>query len=480
MNQKFDTVIIGRGAAAFAAAIKLSELSGGEESIGMVGTGPLGGTCVNVGCVPSKYLLEASHSVYRPSHPSFRGVGKTTPKLYFGSMMEGLRDLVRMQRQAKYETVIDGYTNVSVFDGIARILSPGRIDIIQHQDRSDGHGNISLTAEKILIATGSRPSAPPIEGLSKVDFLTSDTVWELKERPEELTVIGGGAIGLELGQAFSHLGSSVSIVESMPRIISQADEDISSVLQRRLEKEGMHIYVKTRINRVFRKGKGQITELVTATGKKEIHSDAILVATGRVPNTDSLNLEAAGVETDSRGFIKTDSHMRTSNPSIFAAGDCVSKKLMLETLAAREGVIAASNMMGRQMEIDYGSAPWAVFTSPQIAGVGLSEEEATRKYGSCSVSALSLDHVPKAGILNDIDGMIKLVANPADKRIVGAQLIAPLATEYVVEAAMAIKLGLTYDDIMNTTHVFPTLAEGIKIASQAFVRDVRTMSCCVE
>jgi mercuric reductase len=480
MNQKFDDVIIGRGAAAFSAAIKLTELSGGEDSIAMIGSGPIGGTCVNVGCVPSKYFLEASHSVYYPAHPSFRGVGRTYPKLEFGSMMQGLRDLVRQQRHDKYETVIDGYPNVTVFEGSARFLSAGRIEIVPSPTGDDGHEAVSLTADRILIATGSRPSAPPIEGLNTVSFLTSDSVWNLDEKPEELTVIGGGAIGLELGQAFSHFGTMVSVVESMPRIISQADGDISAALERRLEREGMKFYVKTRISRVSKKGDGQITELVTAAGKKEIHSDAILVATGRAPNTDALNLEAAGVQTDGRGFIRTDSSMRTTNPSIFAAGDCVSKKLMLETLAGREGVIAASNMMGKPMQIDYSSTPWAVFTNPQIAAVGLTEEEVTKLYGSCSVSTLSLDHVPKAGILKDTDGFIKLVANPSSRKIVGAQLLAPLSTEYILEAATAIKLGLTYDDIINTTHVFPTLAEGIKIAAQAFVRDVQTMSCCVE
>ncbi len=480
MTQKFDDIIIGRGAAAFSAAIKLTEISGGEDSIAMIGSGPMGGTCVNVGCVPSKYLLEASHSLYYPAHPSFTGIGKTHPKLDFGSMMSGLRELVKEQRRDKYETVIDGYPNVSVFEGKARFVSSGEVEIISQADGNDGHSSVTYAADRILVATGSRPTAPPIEGLDAVDYLTSDTVWNLNERPDRLTVIGGGAIGLELGQAFSHFGTEVSVVESMPRIMSQADGDISELLQRRLESEGMKFYIKARINRVKKKGDEQITEVITAAGRSEVRSDALLVATGRAPNTELLNLEAAKVATDNRGFIRTDSSMRTTNSSIYAAGDCISKKLMLETLAGREGVVAASNMLGHPMQIDYAAVPWAVFTNPQIAAVGLTEEEVTRMLGSCSVSSLSLDRVPKAGILNDTEGLVKLVANPSNNKIVGAQILAPLATEYIMEVATAVKLGLTYDDIINTTHVFPTLAESIKIASQAFVRDVETMSCCVE
>jgi len=219
---------------------------------------------------------------------------------------------------------------------------------------------------------------------------------------------------------------------------------------------------------------------VTAQGKSTIECDEILVATGRAPNTEGLSLEKAGIQADQRGFIKTDFGMRTSNKRVYAAGDCVSKRLMLETLAAREGVVAASNIMGERAEVDYESTPWAVFTNPQIAAVGLTEEELVRKTGACSCRVVGLGDVPKATMLGEGGGLVKLVINPGDGRMVGLHMLAPLATEYVIEGAYAVKYGLNFQEVVNTTHIFPTLSEGVKLAAQSFVRDIGKMSCCVE
>lgn len=473
MRSEYDIVIMGRGAAAFASMIKASELSEGKASILMIGTGPIGGTCVNVGCVPSKYLLEASHANFYPRNPKFSGVGATHPNSDFAKVMDGVRSLVSHFREEKYEKILRSYPNVELVEAKARFKSANQVEIL------DGSKSL-VRAKSVIVATGSRPTAPPIEGLKDTGFLTSDTVWNLKEQPQSLAIIGGGAIGLELGQAFLHFDSEITIIEAMPRIMATAEPEISESLQRRLEEEGMRFHIKARINSVGTANGRKFLEVVSAQGKLTVECDEILVATGRAPNTDELALENANVRTDRKGFIETDARMRTSNPSVYAAGDCVSKRLMLETLSAREGVVAASNIMGQSEAVDYLSTPWAVFTNPQIAAVGKTEEEFVKETGSCSCRVVELGDVAKASMLGEREGLLKLVINPRDGKVVGLHVLSPLATEFIIEGVYAIRQGATFRDVINTTHVFPTLAEGIKLAAQSFVRDLGTMSCCVE
>ncbi|MGP8068803.1 MAG: mercury(II) reductase [Candidatus Bathyarchaeia archaeon] len=473
MRSEYDVVIIGRGAAAFASMIRASELSEHQASILMAGTGPVGGTCVNVGCVPSKYLLEASHANFYPRNPKFAGVGATHPDSSFEKVMEGVRDLVSGFRNEKYEKVLHSYPNVELIEGKARFKSANEVEILDSS-------KAVVRGKNIIIATGSRPTAPPIQGLNDTGFITSDTVWNLNEQPRSIAIIGGGAIGLELGQAFLHFDSEVTIIEALPIIMATAEPEISEKLQHKLEGEGMKFYVKARINSVGKKDGRKFLEVVTAQGKTVVECDEILVATGRAPNTDGLLLENANVRTDKRGSIETDAGMKTSNPRVYAAGDCVSKKLMLETLSAREGVVAASNIMGQSEVMDYLSIPWAVFTNPQIAAVGKTEEEFVKETGSCSCRVVELGDVAKAAMLGEKEGLLKLVIDPRNGKVVGLHVLSPLATEFIIEGVYAIKNGATFRDIINTTHIFPTLAEGVKLAAQSFTRDIGMMSCCVE
>jgi mercuric reductase len=474
MSDTFEIAILGKGAGAFAAAIKASEKSLGKARIVMVGSGPIGGTCVNVGCVPSKYLLEASHKLFYASRDVFPGVGTVKPAFDFTKLMAGVHTLVENMRREKYEMVLPYYPNVEVIQGEARFESRDTIEVV------GGDHKRKISAKNFIVATGSRPTAPPIEGLKQTGYLTSDSVWSLEKRPESLAVIGGGAIGLELGQAFQHLGSQVTVLEAMPRIVPPAEPEVAHTLQSALENEGMKFQLKVRIARVYKKDGKKALEVVTAHGKKELVVDEILVATGRAPNTETLNLDKAQVKTDERGFIIVDKTMRTSNPNIYAAGDCVSKRLMLETLAAREGVVAATNILGGSDEVDYSTAPWAVFTNPQVASVGYTEDEVMQKMNACACRIVKLDRIAKAGIVGARYGLVKLVLDPYTYKVIGVHALTPGATEYIVEGALAIKYGLTYNDLINTTHVFPTLAEGIKLAAQSFVRPVDRMSCCVE
>ncbi len=474
--QKFDLVILGKGAAAFSAAIKASELSNGEMTIAMIGTGPLGGTCVNVGCVPSKYLLEASHSVFRPEHPKMAGIHMTTVKYDFSEVMNGLRSYVEQARNSKYLQVIENYSNVKLFTGLGRFMDKKTIRI------SDSERNeiAVVTGSNILIATGSHPTIPNIEGLIDIGFLTSDSIWNLKELPESVAIIGGGAIGLEIGQALLHFGSKVIMIEALDSLLPQTEPEIGSALKKHIEDEGMKFYLRARVSAVSKAGKRKSVEVITHKGKEKLYVQEIIVATGRSPNTDYLNLEAAGVNADSRGQIVTSDTMKTSALGIFAAGDCVSKKMFLETLAAREGVIAVSNMFGEDMRIDYSSTTWAVFTSPQVAGVGMTESEFSKKNGSCSCRVFSLENLTKASIMGETEGMIKITVDPTNNTIVGMHILTPNATDIITEGAYAVRNGYTIDDIIATSHIFPSISEGVKLAAQSFIRDISKMACCVE
>jgi mercuric reductase len=469
MAKRYDLIIIGNGAASFAAAIKATELSEGTASILMVGIGPIGGTCVNVGCIPSKYLLEISHSYFYSNKKKYQGLVLEKAKLDFKEVMEGLRNFVLSLRKTKYEDVLKAYPNIEYIEGKAKFISNNEIEV----------NGKNFSAENIIIATGSRPSIPNIEGLNKVNFFTSNNIWEINNLPSRIAIIGGGAIGLEIGQAFQHFGSQVFVIEAMDRIVPQAEPELSKYLMNILEEEGMKFYLKARISRIEQKSGSKILEVLTAKGKEFLEVDEILVATGRNPNTEELRLDKANVVTDKRGFIITNEMMQTSNPKIYAAGDCVSKRLMLETLAAREGVIAANNIFGIKSTIDYNHVPWVVFTNPQLASVGYLEHEFVNKFGSCVCNIVRFKDVPKALIMNE-EGLIKIVADPNSGKIVGLHVLGYMASEYIIEGALAIKLGLTINDIIDTVHAFPTLSESIKLAAQSFLRNISMMSCCVE
>ncbi|MCL4340741.1 MAG: mercury(II) reductase [Candidatus Thermoplasmatota archaeon] len=474
--EKFDLVILGRGAAAFSAAIKASELSSGEMTIAMIGTGPLGGTCVNVGCVPSKYLLEASHSVFRPGHPKMPGIEATMVKFDFSRVMNGLRSYVANARDSKYVQVMENYGNVKLFEGLGKFMGRKTVGVYD----KNGNDIAVVSGSNILIATGSHPTVPNIDGLKETGFLTSDTIWSLNELPDSVAIIGGGAIGLELGQALLHFGSRVTVIEALDSLLPQTEPEIGSALKKHLEEEGMTFLLRARVSSVKAKGKQKVLEAITHSGKQEIEVQEIIVATGRTPNTKDLNLEVAGVNTDSGGLIITSGKMMTSASGVYAAGDCVSKKMFLETLAAREGVVAVSNMFGNDLEIEYGSSTWAVFTSPQVAAVGMTENEFSSKSGSCSCRVFSLKNLTKADIMGETNGLIKITVDPNNNKIVGMHILAPNATDIITEGAYAVRNGYKIDDIISTSHIFPSLSEGIKLAAQSFIRDLSKMACCVE
>ena len=428
----------------------------------MIGYGPIGGTCVNFGCVPSKYLIEASSAYRAAKQPLFPGI-TTMGTINFSMLMESLRDSVNSERKSKYEEVLAKYENVEYLSGRASFVNDREVAV------SHGETVKKISAFNFLIATGSRPSVPHVKGLEN-NCITSNEVWGLKDLPSKVTVLGAGSVGVELAQAFLRIGSEVTLVEAMPALLSGFEPEISQALLEVFKEEGMNVYLSATATKAER---GAL--YVKTKEEKRIDHDLLIVAAGRVPNVDSLALENAGVKYSSKG-IKVDGNLKTSNPRIYAAGDVVDQKLKLETVAAKEGALVAENIYEHaEKGIDLNSVPFAVFTEPQVASVGLREEECK----GCSSRVLPLESVPKARIMRRVKGLVKMVTGK-DKRVLGVHVFSPHASEIIIEGVYAVSMGLSIDDIVWSTHVFPTISESIKLAAQSFRRDVSMMSCCVE
>jgi mercuric reductase len=469
--KKVDLAIIGGGGAAFAAASKANDL--GVSAV-LINKGlPMGGTCVNVGCVPSKFLLEAGSDIWRALHPRFNSLSPRERHESFKEIMKEKAEVVQRNRLAKYTNVLNHYKKVEYIEERAKFEGPGLIRA----------GEVSIEAKFIVIATGSSGAAlqiPGIEMLERSDVLTNIEAFELETLPKNMIVIGGGPTGLEVAQIFHRFGSEVIVVQRRNRLLPITEPEISDAITKNLEAEGIKIHLNSQPVKVRKDGR-DIVLTVNTNGKEQEHrAEKLFVAIGVRGNTEDLNLEAIGLSTDGKGFIEVDENMRTKAKNIYAAGD-VTGAPWLETVAAREGAIAvASAFDSKPISINYDAIPAAVFIEPQVAIAGITEEELMRRIGKCSCRTVPLSFVPKADITNQTNGVAKMVIHPDTKKIVGFHLVGPNAAEVIHEAALAIQHGLTIHDIINLVHVFPSYSEVIKITAQAFTRDIQNMSCCVE
>lgn len=461
----YDLVIIGGGAAAFAAATKANDL--GATAL-MVNAGlPLGGTCVNVGCVPSKHLLGIAEALVATRRSAFDSVHPASPNGHFSvkAAREEKDALVAGLRHRNYEEVLRSLDHVDFREGRGRIVAPGKVDV----------GGEVIEGRHILVATGSRASIPPIPGLADAGYLTNVEALQLDEAPGKLVVIGGGPLGLEFAQVFARFGSQVTVLEALPQIVPKAEPEIAAVLQEALEAEGITVRTGMRIERVQ---PGPPKTVVCGPQASDcFEADAILVATGIRANTEELGLENASGRVTRTGFIETTNWYEAGH-GLWAAGD-VTGRMPLETVAAKEGALAAANALdGRRDSLNYDAVPWAVFTSPQLAGVGLTEAESMARAGYCNCRTVYYSQVPKAMAVKDTGGAVKLTID-RENRVRGAYACGTNAAEIIHEATLAIRHGLSIYDIIDTVHVFPTYSEAIKLAAQAFTRDVSVMTCCI-
>ena len=465
----YDLIIIGGGAAAFAAATKAAGL--GKTAL-MINSGlPLGGTCVNVGCVPSKHLLTVGDELYYGPRSKFKALADGhKPSFDFSTAIQEKDELVAALRQKNYGNVLESLEGLTFLEAHARFVGPNKVE---------ANGQVH-EGGKLIIATGASTKPLPVEGMDRVSWHTNRTIMDLAKAPTSMVVIGAGPLGLEFAQMFAHFGTKVTVLEAMPQILPREEPEVAQELLRVLEEEGIRFHVGVTVERVEEQDGQKGITFRSGDSTDEVVAQELLLAAGVQGNTAELDLDKAGVQVGRNGFVQVNQHYQTDNPDVFAAGDCIGK-LPLETVAAKEGALAAENALTVPVRtIDYDHAPRAVFTNPQVASVGITNEEELRRFNACSCRTIYMDVVPKAEAIKEDRGVFKMIIHPRTSKILGVHIVAPNAAELIHEATLAVKFGLTIDDIIDTLHVFPTLSEGIKRVAQAFTRDVSQMSCCVE
>lgn len=457
--------IVGTGSGAFAAAIKAVE-QGATVTI-IEGGEVIGGTCVNIGCVPSKIFIRGAGIAHLQGHHAFNGLPLNTPVIDRKAMVMQQQEWVEKLRYAKYESILESNPGINLMRGMARFKDAGTLIVTQ----SDGSEK-EIKADRFLLAVGARPMIPAIQGLADTPYWTSTEALIAEEIPKHLVVLGGSVVALELAQAFRHLGSEVTVM-ARSTFLSKEDPEIGEGLKSAFEGEGINVQLHTVPDSISHNGK----EFVLTTAQGEVTCDQLLVATGRTSNADTLELENTGVKTTRTGNIVIDDHMRTNVDNIYAAGDCTSQPQFVY-VAAAAGTRAARNMTGDDVAIDLSAMPAVVFTDPQVATVGLSEQQARDQGLDVDSRTLDLENVPRALANMDTRGFIKLVAEKDSGRIVGCQVLANEGGEIIQTAVLAIRNRMTINELADQLFPYLTMVEGLKLTAQTFNKDVKQLSCC--
>lgn len=463
-GDRLHVVVIGSGSGACAGAIRAADEG---ARVTMVEAGTLGGTCVNVGCIPSKILLRGAHAAHLQSDHPFQGVSRARPVIDRRAMVAQQQARVEELRHAKYESILAGNPDIELVRGFASFQDPQTLRIAQQDETTR-----TLQADRFLIATGASPWVPDIPGLAGSPYWTSTEALVAEEIPEHLLVLGGSLVAVELAQAFLRLGASVTLM-ARSTLLSREDPALGQGLTEALEDEGMKVLLHTVPSAIWHDN--HRFQLETRHGA--ITGDRLLVGTGRRPNTARLGLERAGVAVNADGAIVVDERMQTSAPHVWAAGDCTNQPQYVY-VAAAAGTRAAVNLTGGDARLDLASMPAVAFTDPQVAWVGLTESEAREQGLAAESRTLTLDNVPRALANFDTRGFIKLVAESDGGRLLGAQMLAAEAGEVIQAAALALRNRMTVHEIADQLFPYLTMVEGLKLAAQTFTKDVKQLSCC--
>ncbi len=464
---QYDLIIIGGGSAAFSAAIKANDL--GLSTL-IVNDGlPFGGTCVNVGCVPSKNLIRAAETVYQTNYSRFEGIQPKGADIDYGSLIQGKNKLVADLQQKKYMDVVSNFDNLKMLKGMAEFLDENTI-LVNGKDKYKGM--------KFLIATGSTTKIPDIKGLKETGYLTNVSLFDLEKQPKSMIVLGGGYIALEIAQAYHRLGTKVTLLQRSDHVLSKQTTDIAGELTLHLRNEGLDIHTGLRFIEVSYKDLISRVVIEENGERKVFEAEKILVSTGIKPNTEKLAVVRSGLELTEHGFVKVNDQLQTNILNIYAAGDCINTPSYVYT-AAFEGKLAVENAFtGANKKFDYTSLPWVVFTDPQIAGAGMDENEALELGIPHEVAIVSLENVPRSITANDTRGFIKLIRNSETDELLGIRVVAPEGGELIIQASLAIKYGIKVDEIANSLYPYLTLSEGVKLAAITFNKDIKELSCC--
>ncbi len=459
---KYDVTVIGSGPGGYVAAIRCAQLGFKTAIIEKYST--LGGTCLNVGCIPSKALLDSSEHYHNATH-NFVTHGIDIK----GEIAVNLKQMIERKNGVIKQTC-DGIdflmkkNKIDVYHGIGSFVTKNKV-------RISGDKNEEIETERVIIATGSKPSSLPGIDIDKKRVITSTEALNLTEVPKHLIVIGGGVIGLELGSVYSRLGAKVSVIEYMPSIIPTMDGSLGKELQRVLKKQGFDFFMNHKVKSVTtKKGKGKDGDVVTVTAENpkgevvEFSGDYCLVSVGRKAFTENLGLENIGLKTDERGRIETDAHLETSIKGIYAIGDVV-KGAMLAHKAEEEGVFVAETMAGQKPHIHYNLIPGVVYTWPEVAGVGATEEELKKEGKNYKVGNFPMRALGRARASMDIDGFVKILADKETDEVLGVHMIGPRVADLIAEAVTAMEFRASAEDIARMSHAHPTYAEAVKEAA---------------
>jgi mercuric reductase len=458
-ERHYDLAIVGSGGAALAAAIAARRR---ELRVAIIERETIGGTCVNVGCIPSKALLAAAEARHRPSVSRFPGISTEAGAVDFTELIAGKREIVEGMRQRKYLDLADGY-GIELIDGDARFVNGPVLDV-------DGR---HLQAAHYLVATGSEPYVADIPGLRESGYLTSTTAMELDHLPASMIVLGGGYVALEQAQLFAHLGTRVTVLVRS-RLARREEPEIAAALSEAFAADGIEVIEDVQLTAVQRDG----NKVVVATGVGEFGAEQLLVATGRRPRTDGLALDAVGVELGAGGEVLIGDDMSTTNPRVWAAGD-VTGDPQFVYVAAKHGAIAVENAFdGTSRHIDYSALPRITFTTPTIASAGMTEAQAHAQGIDCTCRVLDLENVPRTIVGRSKHGVVKLVAERDSGRVLGVHLLAEGAGDAVLAGVYAIEAGRTVGDLADSWDPYLTIGEAIHLAALAFTRDPSKLSCC--
>jgi dihydrolipoamide dehydrogenase len=463
MNQ-YDVVVIGSGPGGYVAAIRCAQL--GMKTAIIEKYAALGGTCLNVGCIPSKALLDSSHH-YEDAVKHFEEHGIEIP----GEIKINLEQMI-----ARKQGVVDQTTKgiqflmdknkVDVYEGLGSFKDATHVEIKMNDGKKE-----TLEAKNIIIATGSKPSTLPFIKIDKERIITSTEALKLKEIPKHMLVIGGGVIGLELGQVYKRLGAEVTVIEYMDRIIPGMDSALSKELTKVMKKQKVKFALSHKVKSVERKGDKITVKAEDKKGEEVVfEGDYCLVSVGRKPYTDGLNLEAAGVKLDDRGRVEVDAHLKTNVDNIYALGDVV-KGAMLAHKAEEEGTLVAEQLAGQKPHIDYNLIPGVVYTWPEVAAVGKTEEELKEAGIEYKVGQFPMRALGRARASGDIDGFVKILADKNTDEVLGVHMIGARCADLITEAVTAMEFRASAEDMSRMSHAHPTYAEAVKEAALAATED---------
>ncbi len=461
---RYDLAVVGAGSAGFSAAITAADEG---AQVALIGHGTIGGTCVNIGCVPSKTLIRAAETLHQASAAGrFAGIRAKAQDDDWSATIRQKDELVAELRQSKYADLLPAYNNISYLEGPARLAEDGV-----------GVNSEFVKAKRIIIATGARPAVPSIRGIEDIGYLTSTSALALEALPKSLLVIGGGYIGAELAQMFARMGVKVTVV-CRSKLLPAAEPEIAEALSGYFRDESIELHCGVAYQSVKRTDTG-ISLAVIKDGREEIlAAERLLVATGRAPNIEGLGLKEAGVAQASNGSVRVDDRMRTTRSGVYAAGDVTGRDQFVY-MAAYGAKLAAKNALnGDSLRYDNAAMPAVVFTDPQVASVGMTEAQARAAGLEVRVSVLPLSAVPRALAARDTRGLVKLVADGKTRKLLGAHILAPEGSDSIQTAALAIRHGLTFDDLAEAIFPYLTTVEGLKLAALAFDKDVAKLSCC--